>query len=122
MSRSQLLLGSYRKDDFAAPEAYRVSLGAVFKTFADYVIEQATDPRNGIQSVSKFPPSIAEIVDFCNEIMRRASYASEWDARAARQLEERRLEQEQDEREPLDKRREVVARALDHLRQAGFRL
>ncbi len=42
-------------------------LGAVLEQYPDEVITYVCDPRTGIQRRSKFPPTISEIVEACDE-------------------------------------------------------
>ncbi len=44
-----------------------VSLGAVLEQFPDEVITYVSDPRTGIQRRSKWPPTISEVVEACEE-------------------------------------------------------
>lgn len=120
-SRSLLLFGSYRRDDFAAPETYLASLGVLLERYPDYVVERVSDPTSGLQRSSKFPPTIAEVVEACDEIVRRETFSSRWQAQAERQLAERAVFEREREAETPEHRRAVVERALGHLRDAGFR-
>lgn len=43
------------------------SLGAIFEGFADEVIVYVSDPRTGIQRRSKWPPTISEVVEACED-------------------------------------------------------
>jgi hypothetical protein len=119
-SRARMVIGAYRKDDFADPDSFAIQLGIVLEGYADTTIEQATDPRTGIQRECKFPPTIAEFVAFCDEIKRRATYSAEYDARSARQLAERKAFEEQDARESLEHRIAVANRIKAELRTKGF--
>ena len=114
-----MVLGSYRKDDFADPESFRVQLGMVLERYPDDIIRDVTNPITGIQRTCKFPPSIAEVVEFCDETKRRKTYASVWDQRSRKQLEER--QQAVTEREPLEHRKQAAERILAeyHGRKAG---
>ena len=107
---AQLILGSYRRDDFADPESYAVQLGMVLERYDDKVIEAVTSPATGIQRNCKFPPSIAEFVEFIDEHIRRSTVASTYDQRSREQLRER--EEIEAHAEPLQRRREVAARIL----------
>lgn len=109
------VFGSYRKDDFADPDGYAVQLGMVLERYDDKVIEAVTSPVTGIQRTCKFPPSIAEFIEFIDEHIRRASFAATYDARTARQLEEREEFERLEKAEPLEKRREVTARIMTDL-------
>jgi len=118
-----MVIGAYRKDDFADPDSFVVQLGIVLEGYADSTIEQATDPRTGIQRECKFPPTIAEFVAFCDEIKRRASYSAEYDARTNRQLAEREAFEKQGregrEADPAY-RKQVVDRIKNEMRAHGF--
>jgi len=61
------VFGSYRIDQFADPEGFKNGLGAVLEGYPDEVITYVCDPRTGIQRRSKFPPTISEIVEACDE-------------------------------------------------------
>ena len=43
------------------------SLGAVLEEFPDEVVVYVTDPRTGIQRRSKWPPTISEVIEACEE-------------------------------------------------------
>jgi hypothetical protein len=110
--QAKVVLAAYRRDDFADAEGFVVQLGVVLERYADAVISEVTSPLTGIQRQCKFPPSIAEVVEFCNECLRRSNYASEWEKRSRQQVEERaRIEREQ-AREPLEYRKQVAKRIL----------
>lgn len=61
------LFSAYRPDQYADPEAFMVSLGAVLEQFPDEVILYITDPRTGIQRRLKWPPTISEVVEACED-------------------------------------------------------
>ncbi len=75
-----MLFSCYRQDQFQDPEGFLASLGLVLEQYPDEVIKHVTDPRTGIQRRSKWPPSIAEIVEACDEcaagIKRRERFAN----------------------------------------------
>lgn len=108
-SRAKIVFGSYRRDDFADPENFLLQLGMVLERYDDKIIEAATSPLSGIQRECKFPPSIAEFVEFCNETQRRLNWATEYQKRTAEQL---RARDRQDKEETLEHRTEAVKRAM----------
>jgi len=115
---AQLILSSYRRDDFADPDGYLVQLAMVLERYDDKVINTVTSPITGIQRTCKWPPSIAEMVEFIEEHIRRAGFAANYDARSRAQLEEReRLEHEH--AEPLEHRRAVVERVMADYKRAS---
>jgi hypothetical protein len=66
--RCQLaVFSAYRIDQYAEPESFKTSLGAVLEQYPDEVITYVCDPRTGIQRRSKWPPTISELVEACDE-------------------------------------------------------
>ena len=65
MRCQKALFSAYRADQYADPEGFMVSLGAVLEQFPDNIITHVCDPRTGIQRRSKFPPTISEIIEAC---------------------------------------------------------
>ncbi len=66
--RCQLaVFSAYRIDQFADPDGFKIQLGAVLEQYPDEVITYVCDPRTGIQRRSKFPPTISEMVEACDE-------------------------------------------------------
>lgn len=61
------LFSAYRADQYADPDGFKNSLGAVLEGFPDEVILYVCDPRTGIQRRSKWPPTISEVIDACEE-------------------------------------------------------
>lgn len=61
------LFSAYRIDQYADPEGFKNSLGAVLEGFPDEVIRYVCDPRTGIQRRSKWPPTISEIIEACED-------------------------------------------------------
>ena len=104
------VLSSYRRDDFADPEGYLVQLGMVLERYSDEVIAEATSPLTGIQRTCKFPPTIAEFVDFCGELTRTNEWAANWDRQARKQLKERAEFEARMKEESAEHRRAVVKR------------
>lgn len=61
------MFSAYRMDQFADPEGFKNSLGAVLEGYPDEVMIYVCDPRTGIQRRSKWPPTISEMVEACDE-------------------------------------------------------
>ena len=117
---AQQVLGSYRKDDFADPDSYLVQLGMVLERYPDKVIREVTSPVTGIQRTCKFPPSIAEFVEFIDEHIRRSTYASTYDEQSRKQLEEREKYEREGTTEHAEYRKAVAIRIKNELRGHGF--
>jgi hypothetical protein len=117
---AQQILGSYRKDDFADPDVFLVQLAMVLERYPDKVIDAVTSPVTGIQRTCKFPPAIAEFVEFIEEHIRRSTYASTYDERSRKQLEERAEYERQGKTESAEHRAAVAERIKGELRGHGF--
>jgi hypothetical protein len=61
------VFASYRLDQYSDPEGFKNSLGAVLEQYPDEVITYVCDPRTGIQRRMKWPPTISEMVEACDE-------------------------------------------------------
>ncbi len=61
------LFTSYRLDQFADPDGFKVNIGAVLEQYPNEVIVYVCDPRTGIQRRCKWPPTVSEIVDACDD-------------------------------------------------------
>jgi hypothetical protein len=117
---AQQVLSSYRRDDFADPDSYVVQLAMVLERFSDSTIREATSPVTGIQRHCKFPPSIAECVEFLDNLKRRAEFPSQWDERSRKQIEERAEFERNHKTETPEHRRAVVERLVAEMRGRGF--
>lgn len=115
---AQLILSSYRRDDFADPDGFAVQIAMVLERYDDAVIRAVTSPLTGIQRTCKFPPSIAEFVEFIDEHIRRSTYASTYDQRSREQLRER--EEIEAKAESFEHRQKVAERIKNELRGHGF--
>lgn len=65
--RVAMMFSGYPQSDFTNPEAAAVSMCSVFEDYSDAIIRFATDPKTGVQRRHKWPPKIAEVVEFCTE-------------------------------------------------------
>lgn len=61
------VFSAYRTDQFADPDGFKTQLGAVLEQYPDEVITYVCDPRTGIQRRSKWPPTISEMVEACDD-------------------------------------------------------
>jgi hypothetical protein len=117
-----MVFGAYRRDDFADPEVFLAQLGIVLQRYSDTVIVEATSPMTGLQHTCKFPPSIAEATQFCDELKRRSTYASKWDEHSRKQLDEREEALRQAKAETAEHRAAIVARIKADLAKRGMHM
>jgi len=107
---ARAIFGAYRKDDWADPEQALRQMGMVLERYADAIVRTCSNPLTGIQRTCKFPPSIAELVEFCDEIKRRSEFASSYDGRSREQLAERDWLDGEAKSESLEHRKAVAER------------
>ncbi len=62
-----MLFSAYRRDDFTDAEGFVAQLGVILTDFPEEVVVYVTGPRTGIQRRSKWPPTISEIVEACQD-------------------------------------------------------
>jgi hypothetical protein len=70
LERSKILFSAYRADQYANEEGFMASVAMVLGQYSDDVIVFITDPRTGVQRHSKWPPTIAEIIEACDKRMQ----------------------------------------------------
>jgi hypothetical protein len=93
----------------------------VLERYGDDVIRAVTSPLTGIQRTCKFPPSIAEFVEFIDDHIRRSNYAQEYDARSREQLREREQRDRDARLETPEHRKAVVERGKAEMRAKSFK-
>jgi hypothetical protein len=62
-----LLFSAYRRDDFADPEGFVAQLGVILCDYPEEVVIYVTSPKTGLQRRSKWPPTISEIIEACEQ-------------------------------------------------------
>lgn len=62
-TRIELLLSSYRRDEYANAAAFVTQLGMILGEYRKEVVEFVTSPLTGLQRKCKWPPSLAEVVE-----------------------------------------------------------
>jgi hypothetical protein len=65
--RVGMMFSGYSQSDFTAPKEAALSMCSVFEDYPDPIIIFATDPKTGVQRRCKWPPKLAEVVEFCDE-------------------------------------------------------
>ena len=67
--RARILIGCYRKSDANDPEIYGRALVAVLMRYPENIVMAVTEPATGLPARLKWLPSIAEIVEACEDRM-----------------------------------------------------
>jgi hypothetical protein len=62
-----MMFSGYPQSDFTAPKEAAAAMCSVFEDYSDEVIRFATDPKTGVQRRCKWPPKLADVVEFCDE-------------------------------------------------------
>ena len=65
LSRIEMILAGYRKADYHSPEAFMMQVAMNLMTFPKDIVEYVSAPTTGIQTRSKWPPNMAEIIEAC---------------------------------------------------------
>lgn len=92
---------------------------AVLADYPDDVLERVVDPRSGLPSRMNWLPTIAEIKSACEDIYGPRRRIAEWDARAAKQITERKTLAITDGRTPEQIRAHRAAQVEDAMRHLG---
>lgn len=92
----------------------------VLERYDDVVIRAVISPITGIQRTCKFPPSIAEFVEFIDEHVRRSTFTATYDSRSQQQIKERKEFERQGKTETLEQRKAIAERIKGELRAKGF--
>jgi hypothetical protein len=66
-NRVGMMFSGYPQSDFTAPKEAALAMCSVFEDYSDEVIKFATDPKTGVQRRCKWPPKLADVVEFCDE-------------------------------------------------------
>jgi hypothetical protein len=70
LKQAEILFSAYRADQYANEEGFMASVALVLGQYPDDVIIYITDPRTGLQRHSKWPPTVAEIIEACDARMQ----------------------------------------------------
>lgn len=94
------LLGCYRRDDAADPETYATAVAAVLSTYPPDIVKRVTDPRTGVPGKSKFLPTVSEVREECERLAIEQAARIRREEQAARQLAERKADEERRASQP----------------------
>lgn len=74
----KILIGCYPAGKPSDPEVYISAIASALANYPEEIVSRVTDPRTGVQRKNKFLPSVAEIIEACEEEMRpiRAQWRS----------------------------------------------
>lgn len=65
--QGEVLFSAYRAADYADPKGFAVQLASVLSEFSEDVVIHVTSPKTGIQRRSKWPPTISEVLEACEQ-------------------------------------------------------
>lgn len=66
----ELLVGCYRTGEAANPEVYTAALATVLSEYPEAVVLRVTDPRTGLPGRAQWLPTVAEVKQECERLMR----------------------------------------------------
>jgi hypothetical protein len=67
--RVAMIFAAYRIADFSDPIGAAALMSSVLEDYPDHCIMFVSDAKTGIQRKSKWPPTLSELVDFCDDRM-----------------------------------------------------
>ena len=70
-AQADQIFGAYRRDQFADPDSFVLQLCMVLERYSDAIVREVASPLTGIQRKVQFPPTIAEVVEFCDNEQAR---------------------------------------------------
>ena len=65
--QGQILFSAYRAGDYADAAGFAIQLAAILSEFSDEVVIYVTSPLTGLQRRSKWPPTISEVLEACEQ-------------------------------------------------------
>jgi hypothetical protein len=83
------MFGCYRKGDANDPDTYVAAITATLARYPEDVIRDVTNPASGLPTRRDFLPTVKEVFDACEAMIRPRREAEARQARLARQLAER---------------------------------
>ena len=93
-------------------------VGVIARTLLDYprnVALQCADPVNGVTRKTKFLPTVADVVAWCEHEQEPYRTASNWEYNTRKQFALRDQIEREEKDEPLQKRKEVAQRIIHEL-------
>ena len=78
------------------------SLGMVLEGYSDDVIRYVTDPKTGIQRRSKWPPTVSEVVEACDEHMGYLQKVEKFRTWGQPDHDQKRIEKHEEPRPTLE--------------------
>lgn len=91
MERARLLFGCYRMGEANDPETYVAAVTKALALFPQDTIKFVTDPSTGMPSRLKWMPSVAEVIEACNDHDGLRRRIAEMKKRELNQIEERAM-------------------------------
>lgn len=89
------MFGCFRKGEANDPETYTAAVSAVLSLYSPEIVHRITDPRTGLAGRSKFLPTVSEVREACEEEAQREARLIQHQSQIARQLAERKRDEEE---------------------------
>lgn len=96
---AEMIIGSYPNANPADPRTYTRAVRTLLAGYPASVVAQIADPRGGIVTKCRWPPTVAELHEFAAPLLERMQSDLSRDREAVRQLEDRDPEPELSEAE-----------------------
>ena len=116
------LISAYPTTASKVEKSYIGTMAALLCQYPRSAATKCADPLRGVARTTKFLPTVADVVAWCEQPLESMTRIVDFEDRSARQLRERREQEEFDAREPLEHRRKVVDRIRKQMAAAGMTL
>ena len=117
---ARLVLGSFRADQAADPEIYLTAIGHLLSRYPADIGARLTDPKDGIAGKFKFLPTVSEVKEEADRLLKEESDKAYRRDQLRKQWELRDEQEQLDKTEPLEHRMKVAERIKNELRGHGF--
>ena len=112
------MLNAYPNARDGIRDGYMGTIAALLCQYPRGVASDCANPINGVCRETKFLPTVAEVVAWCEKRQGTMARTVEYEHRSYRQFREREGIEAEDKAEPLDHRRKVAERILRELKEA----
>ena len=121
-SVGKMIDGAYPNARKNVSNSYIGTLAALLLTYPKSIAMRCVDPINGVARTTKFLPTVADIVAWCERPKDTMEHIVDFDARSEQQFRERDEFDRREREESVIRRREVVDRIRREMAAAGMPL
>lgn len=115
---ARLILGSFRADQANDPDVYITAIAHLLSKYPPDIGARLTDPKDGVAGKFKWLPTVSEVKDEAERLLKNERDQSYRAEQLRQQWELRDRVEAEDKAEPLEYRQKVAERILREIREA----